>query len=304
MKWKRHGIIYRPKGENGWDDNTFIAPLPMQIDENTLRIYGTVRDKKGAGRLSYIEVDANNPEIIKKTIDKPVVDIGEDGMFDDNGVVAVGLLPLKDEIRIYYAGYTLGTKVRHFDFTGLLISKDNGLTFKRYSKVPICDRIEGEELTRAIQMVLYEDNIYKAYYVGGSGFVQGKTKAISQYDLRYMESPDGIHFPNVVGKTVIPIADGCIRVGKPHIVKEKGIYRMFYSDGGDDGALYKLAYAESVDGINWTKKDLNLPLSESGWDSEMAEYPSFIRVNNKAFLFYNGNNYGYDGFGYAELVEE
>ncbi|MCR5260454.1 MAG: hypothetical protein K6C94_01310 [Candidatus Gastranaerophilales bacterium] len=304
MKWENKGLIYRPDGKNGWDDNTFIAPLPLQVDENTLRIYGTVRDKEGAGRLSYIEVDANNPKIIKKTIDKPLVDIGRPGMFDDNGVVAVGLLPLKDEIRIYYAGYTLGTKVRHFDFTGLAISKDGGLTFKKYSEIPICDRIEGEELTRAIQMVLYENGIYRAYYVGGSGFVQGKTKAISQYDLRYMESKDGIHFPNVVGKTVIPIEKGCYRVGKPYIVKENGIYKMFYSDGGDDGALYRLAYAESPDGLEWTKKDLNLPLSEKGWDSQMAEYPSFIRVNGKAYLFYNGNNYGYDGFGYAELIEE
>lgn len=304
MKWERKGIVYRPNGENGWDDNTFIAPLPLQIDDDTIRIYGTVRDKNGAGRLSYIEVDANNPSVVKKTIKQPLLDIGRDGMFDDNGVVAVGLLPLKDEIRIYYAGYQLGRKVRHFDFTGLAISKDGGETFEKYSTVPICDRIEGEELTRAIQMVMYEGGIYKAYYVGGSNFVQGKTKTISQYDLRYMESSDGIHFPNVPGKVVIPIEEGCLRVGKPHIVKENGVYKMFYSDGADDGALYKLAYAESTDGINWTKKDLGIPYEENSWDSEMSEYPSFIRANGKGYLFYNGNNYGYDGFGYAELIEE
>ena len=304
MKWERKGIVYRPDGKNGWDDNTFIAPLPMIIDENTLRIYGTVRDKNGAGRLSYIEVDSNNPTIIKKTLTKPVVDVGRPGMFDDNGVVAVGLLQLKDEIRIYYAGYTLGRKVRHFDFTGLAISKDGGETFEKYSTVPICDRIKGEELTRAIQMVIFEDNKYKAYYVGGSSFIQGKTKEIPQYELRYMESPDGIHFPNEIGKVVIPVEKGCFRVGKPYIVKENDTYKMFYSDGADDEALYKLAYAESTDGLNWTKKDLNLPYEENSWDSQMAEYPSFIRVNGKAYLFYNGNNYGYDGFGYAELIEE
>jgi hypothetical protein len=47
-----------------------------------------------------------------------------------------------------------------------------------------------------------------------------------------------------------------------------------------------------------------LALSNKGWDSEMMAYPAFIRVNGKGILFYNGNNYGYGGFGYAELIEE
>lgn len=304
MKWERKGIVYCPDGTRDWDNNSYMGPLPMITKDGSLRIYGTVRDKNGCGALTYIEVNPDNPKEILKINDKPLVQMGFTGTFDDNGIAATGLLQLKDEIRIYYAGYTLGKKVRHFDFTGLAISKDGGETFEKYSTVPICDRIKGEELTRAIQMVIFEDNKYKAYYVGGSSFIQGKTKEIPQYELRYMESPDGIHFPNEIGKVVIPVEKGCFRVGKPYIVKENGTYKMFYSDGADDEALYKLAYAESTDGLNWTKKDLNLPYEENSWDSQMAEYPSFIRVNGKAYLFYNGNNYGYDGFGYAELIEE
>lgn len=33
-------------------------------------------------------------------------------------------------------------------------------------------------------------------------------------------------------------------------------------------------------------------------------YPAFVRYKDKAYMFYNGNNYGYEGFGHAELIEE
>lgn len=304
MKWEKKGLIYKAPLTSGWRHNSFIAPMPVLLDNGIIRIYGTVRDENGAGRLAYVEVSADNPAEILKISDKPLLDIGRPGCFDDNGVVTTGITRINDNtIYLYYAGYQLSTKVRHLDFTGLAISNDNGLTFNKYQETPICDRIPGEELTRAIQCVLLENGIYRTYYVGGSSFANGKYKTIPEYNLRYMESADGINYPSKPGKVVIPVEEGFYRVGKPYIIKENGIYKMFYSDGGDE-ILYRLAYAESTDGITWTKKDMNFEMPEDGWDSQMQEYPSFLRVNGKAYLFYNGRNYGRDGFGYAELIEE
>ena len=33
----------------------------------------------------------------------------------------------------------------------------------------------------------------------------------------------------------------------------------------------------------------------------MISYPSIIKYEDNVYMFYNGNNYGYDGFGYAVL---
>jgi hypothetical protein len=33
-------------------------------------------------------------------------------------------------------------------------------------------------------------------------------------------------------------------------------------------------------------------------------YPGLLKVRDKTYMFYNGNNYGKDGFGYAVLAEE
>ena len=52
------------------------------------------------------------------------------------------------------------------------------------------------------------------------------------------------------------------------------------------------------------KKKKPFDVSASGWDSDMTCYPSIITVKEKTYMFYNGNNNGETGFGYAELIEE
>ena len=64
---------------------------------------------------------------------------------------------------------------------------------------------------------------------------------------------------------------------------------------------YRIGYAESNDGIEWVRKDhlANIDVSESGFDKEMIEYASVIKHKGKYIMFYNGDNYGFDGIGLA-----
>jgi hypothetical protein len=34
----------------------------------------------------------------------------------------------------------------------------------------------------------------------------------------------------------------------------------------------------------------------------MQAYPAVMQIRDKTYLFYNGNDYGRDGFGIAELI--
>ena len=40
-------------------------------------------------------------------------------------------------------------------------------------------------------------------------------------------------------------------------------------------------------------------LSKAGFDSQMLEYAAVIKHQDSYFMFYNGNNYGFDGIGLA-----
>ena len=44
-----------------------------------------------------------------------------------------------------------------------------------------------------------------------------------------------------------------------------------------------------------------IDVSTSGWDSEMVAYPHVANVDGKILMFYCGNHFGKNGFGYAEL---
>ncbi|MDR0647201.1 MAG: hypothetical protein LBF43_02055 [Puniceicoccales bacterium] len=302
MQWRKKGVIYCPNGEAEWMQHSFLNPVPILMGEK-IRLFGGIRDKDGISRIGFIEVSAENPNNVLYVHKEPVLDIGESGMFDDNGVAPTYILKKGNEWYIYYAGYCLLNKVRFSVFTGLAISKDNGLTFVRYQDFPITDRRSNESLFRVIHTIHYDENKYKVWYGAGNCFIEGKYKTLPVYDIRYMESKDGINFPDY-GTIVIQIPNGYHRVGRPWVYKENGIYNMLYGYGSEEYP-YKLAYAISQDGIHWDNQPINIDISahDNSFDGQMMAYPSFIRINGRGFLFYNGNGMGKTGVGYAELLE-
>ena len=66
---------------------------------------------------------------------------------------------------------------------------------------------------------------------------------------------------------------------------------------------YRLGYAESEDGLRWERKDhlMDLPTSDSGWDSEMIAYPHVFHHKGATYLLYCGNSFSKSGFGLAIL---
>ncbi|MFD3157166.1 hypothetical protein ACFIJ5_09950 [Haloimpatiens sp. FM7330] len=303
MKWIKKGLIFNPKNKMSWAKDSALQPVPYFIKEDVIRVYAGFRDEKGVSRVGFVDLDANNPSNVLEISRKPVLNIGIPGAFDDNGVVPCAVVKNDKKVYMYYAGYKLGEKVRMTIFSGLAISEDNGKSFERYSNVPVFERTNSEVLFRVIHSIILENGRWRVWYGGGSQFKQGKYKTLPMYDIRYTESEDGVHF-NRTGKVILPTQGQEYRVARPYIIKDAGIYKMFFC-AGSENVTYKLGYAESIDGISWIRKDeeLGMELSKNGWDSLMMAYPSVVKYKDKVYLFYNGNNYGKDGFGYAELVK-
>ncbi|GIX29067.1 MAG: hypothetical protein KatS3mg123_2948 [Burkholderiales bacterium] len=208
---------------------------------------------------------------------------------------------------MYYVGFELGTKIRYRLLTGLAQSTDDGRTFRRVSRVPVLERSDSELYFRCGPCCLLEDGRYRLWYVAGSQWVDIGGKPMPVYDIRYAESRDGIHWP----------AEGSVQIavtqpdehgfGRPYVIpKHGGGYRMFYSVRRKSLRAYRLGYAESADGRTWRRMDdrLNLDVTSGSFDSEAIMYAAPIEIDGRLYVFYNGNDFGRDGFAVAVLEQE
>jgi predicted GH43/DUF377 family glycosyl hydrolase len=280
-----------------------LQPTPILVDKEVIRVFCGFRDQAGVSRIGYVDLSAREPTRVIAYSRDPVLDIGLPGAFDDNGVVPSAVVASEDDLRLYYAGYQLHTKVRFTVFGGLALSRDSGKTFARFSCVPVMDRTDNEMLFRVPHTVLRDEQGWRIWYGGGSQFEQGAAKTLPVYDIRHTWSADGLSFPQM-GQTVIRARPGEYRVGRPFVIREKGKFRMYFGASTEQDP-YKLAYAESDDGLRWVRQDakLGLELSEGGFDSKMMAYPAIIEAHGRRLMLYNGDAYGEAGFGMAELVQ-
>lgn len=298
--WIKKGLIYAPDSRMPWAQHSALTPTPFHLNDSTIRVFAGFRDSKGVSRIGFVDVDATNPARILAVSENPVLDTGRAGCFDDNGVILGDVIRHGDRVLMYYVGFQLVANVKFLAFTGLAVSTDGGTTFSRHSEAPVLDRADEGLYIRAIHSVILEDGIWKCWYGVGSAWTNIGGMDYPQYITRYIKSKDGIHFPQE-GKICLTFRDDEYRLGRPRVQRTNDRYRMYYTAGTLRGT-YLPGYAESPDGIRWTRMDerVGIKPSSTGWDSKALSYTAPIASEDREFLFYNGNDMGKTGFGYAE----
>lgn len=266
-----------------------------------IRVYVAFLDAHRVGRIGFIDVDVSDPRRILGVSADPVLDVGEPGMFDDNGVTPLSVVDHGGRRFLYYVGWQLDPKVRYHAFTGLAISSDGGKTFARYSPVPVTDRSRDEPVLRSSPHVMIDGHTWKMWYAAGDHLREVRGKLVPSYSLRYLESPDGLTWGDR-GRPCLECSGGDeFGLSRPFVSRSAdGQWEMLFSTRTERQG-YRLGYASSADGLVWHRDDrlANLTISESGWDSQMVCFASVIEAGRHTYLFYNGNGYGETGVGVA-----
>jgi hypothetical protein len=304
MHWSKLGLVYKPKGELPWAKSHAMVPTPLRLNDDIVRVFITCCDTNGIGRPGYVDVSAKDPCKVIGISEFPLLDIGKPGTFDENGVLVCSVVNLGNGVfYMYYVGFELGTKIRYRLLTGLAISEDGGNKFKKYSTVPVLERSASELFFRCGPYCLYSEEVFRLWYVAGSEWLNINNKEMPVYDLRYIESKDGIHWPNK-GEIQMEVTKADEHgFGRPCIFKNNnGEYSLFYSIRRRSFGAYRLGYAESRDGRTWKRMDeqLGLDITPGCFDSEAIMYGAPIEINGTIYLFYNGNDFGREGFAVAK----
>jgi hypothetical protein len=148
------------------------------------------------------------------------------------------------------------------------------------------------------------------WYASCTGWEMINGRFEPRYHIKYAESVDGISWRRS-GLVCIEAADAGEAIGRPCVFRRGGRYVMLYSYRRlvgyrtDRTQSYRLGYAESADGLVWTRRDdlAGIGASDAGWDHEMIEYCYCHTCDDRLCLFYNGDGFGRSGFGYAVLDE-
>jgi hypothetical protein len=310
FKWIKKGRIFVPNNNYPWMFSHAQCPFPLEFD-GFIRVYFATREdyKDGMCRAygGFVDLDKSTFKVINIS-SQPLIELGGVGEFDEFGSMPISVVRHDGEFYLYYVGWSRHYSVPYDWEIGLAKSVD-GERFTKVGKGPLLGPTLNEPYLNSTPVVykLAEDDWHMFYHTGVKWIREGD-KLESQYVIKHATSGNGLDW-NRNDIQVIPfkVENECQTT--PAIMKLGNKFHMFfcYRFGldfrTDKDKSYRIGYAYSDDLFNWTRDDsqAGIDVSETGWDSQMIEYPHIAKINGKYLMFYSGNHFGKEGFGYAEL---
>lgn len=315
FKWKKIGKIFDPKDltTQSWMHEFAQSPSVIQFD-TFVRVYFCSRPAPGADGLylsyiSYIDLDSNDLQKVLRICQQPVLPLGNYGTFDEFGTYPVSVIRNDGQLWAYYAGWTRCESVPFNAAIGLAVSTDQGETFQRLGDGPVLSYSPDEPYLLGSPRIRYFNNSWYLWYVAGKDWLPGE-KPEPVYKIRMATSKNGIDWVKfgqdlISDKLGVHECQAC-----PDVSFFDGHYHMFFSyrdivnyrskEGG-----YRIGYAVSDDLKHWRRNDdlVDISTSDSGWDSEMVNYPHLFQLRGKTYMLYQGNEMGRAGFGLAVLEQ-
>jgi hypothetical protein len=303
VRWRKLGRVYCADGETDWARSHAYIPTVTTLDATRLRVYVAFLDRHRIGRVGWVDVDAGDPRRVRAVSRRPALDVGPPGAFDEHGVSPICLVRDGGATYLSYVGWQRGTDVRYRLFAGLAESREGGERFERVAHEPLLPPSQAEPILRSAAHILRDRDRWRTWYVAGDRWVNHRGRALPVYNVRHLESREGLTAWGPAGTVVLDTAGKDEHgFGRPFVERVDGTYRMWYSIRTLSRG-YRLGYAESPDGLAWARRDgeVGIDVSPEGWDSEMLCFGCVHAAGSETYLFYNGNGFGETGFGVAVL---
>lgn len=314
MKWTKRGLLFKPQDyalPNGCTD--FAQSPQALVFEDFVRIYFSTRSRDAGGQfvshIMFVDVDKSLRTVLGIS-PLPVMSQGGLGCFDEHGIFPIHVVRHDGVIRAYTCGWSRRMSVPVETAIGLAVSHDDGLTFDRVGPGPVMGPTPHEPFLVGDPFVVVR-GVWHMWYIFGTSWMDSPSEPgpARVYKIAHATSADGVAWQRD-GLTIVPDAlgtDECQAL--PTVFECEGAWHMYfcYRQATDFRTNrqrgYRLGYAWSHDLSTWTRDDAmaGIDVSAAGWDAEMLCYPHVFWCDGQAYLLYNGNAFGRDGFGVAVL---
>lgn len=305
MKWKKLGQIF--------EIEDFSQSPQALVLADRIRIYYSTRvndNGKFLSQIAFVDMDRKLESIIGQS-QRPVIQLGELGTFDEHGIFPFSVFQDGDKIAAYTCGWSRRKSVSVETSTGYAVSHDCGLTFEKLGNGPVFGASLHEPFLVGDSFVRKYDGVYHMWYMHGVRWVKENEQAAPDrvYKIGYALSNDGINWTPQDRDIISSVLHENECQALPTVLKIGDTYHMYFCFRDvfgfrqDKTKAYRLGYAYSKDLRNWTRDDRlgGMEVSAQGWDSDMMCYPNIFEVGGRVYLLYNGNNFGKAGFGTAIL---
>lgn len=303
--WKKLGLIYSPSSIRRHQKLLTHAanPLPLLVENDTYRIFFSGRSIHNRSSVGAVDIDIIKRKIIQEH-HQPFFEHGNKGSFYADGVSIGNCYQVRGIKYMLFMGWQTATNGHWRGDIGRLIVKPD-LTLELDSEIPFLKSDETDPISLSYPWVSKNDlNSYSMWYGSTTTWDAGNSEML--HVINYATSIDGHNWKRE--GLAVPYHIGIAQAfSRPNVLK--GInteYEMWFSFRGESAKKYRIGYASSNDGVNWSLalEKAGINVSINGWDSEMIEYPFVFDHKEKRYMLYNGNSYGKTGFGLAELTLE
>lgn len=314
FEWQSQGLVFCPDGRYPWMNSHAQNPTALDLSDR-LRVFFTCRPERDingnfAAVTTFVDLDRRDPSRVLRVHDRPILELGAPGSFDQFGVMPGAVIRKDGVIWLYYVGWMRTNGVPYTHSIGVAVSHDDGDTFERLGTGPVITRNLLEPYLQNSPTVFLRDGEFNMFYSSGIEWIHHEGRWESVYVLMRAVSRDGITWQRTGVPCVPRVVDKECQTN-PTIIELDGLYHMWFCyryglSFRNKVRGYRIGYAWSEDLSVWHREDDSSRLSPSnkGWDSEMLCYPNVIRIDGRYVLFYSGNDCGRDGFGYAVLSNQ
>jgi hypothetical protein len=300
--WNKLGQLYVPKsvGQHPKLISHAANPLPVHIEDDVYRVFFSGRDAQNRSSVGAVDIDIVERRVLTEH-HLPFFEHGPQGSFYSDGV-SIGNCYETDGVRyMLFMGWQKPPN-QHWrgDIGRLIVTPQLSLELE-YSK-PFMGSDPTDPISLSYPWALGgQKEGFDMWYGSTLSWDAGNDEML--HVIQHASSFDGHDWTRT--GLAVPYAIGRYQAfSRPSVIEnDHGGLDMWFSYRSGSGQTYRIGYATTQDRIKWDVdvESSGITTSESGWDSEMIEYPFVFIHEGERYMLYNGNGYGKTGFGLAIL---